>query len=252
MSNSLDLAIQPDNTMPDLPPPSAGQEKAEPYLQKLIQLIEQDKLLVAHTDLKKFDPNSIQDHYQLELKDYQVEISHSKQPDSGKDFYTLLFNNLKKIEEGCSQKIILAYLHLSEDQFNRFAKLADEQIAKKKREAEEKRFLEAMQPVDQALDNLLGPKPTKESDNNLLENNFELADVASEPEDSKEEVTKEEFEEDQPQLLSDKPDTFPKASEIVSTAISKDPTISSKEESSTPDLSTSTHPSSSLPSTSIT
>lgn len=135
-------------------PPVGDPQKAEKYLNQLIEFIRQDKLLVSHTDLKKFDPSSLQDHYQLELQDYQIEVSHSKQADSGKDFYTILFNNLKNVREGCHEKIILAYLNLTSDQFQKFRAIADLQIEKRKKEAEEKRFNEAIAPIEKVFRNL--------------------------------------------------------------------------------------------------
>ncbi|MBI2196253.1 hypothetical protein HYU45_01430 [Candidatus Daviesbacteria bacterium] len=138
-----------------LPPPSGGSEKADLYLNQLIELINEDKLIVSHTDLAKFDPTSLQDHYRLDLKDYEVEVSHSKQADTGKDFYVLLFNNLKSINEGCTEKVILAYIHITEDQFAKFKTVAETQIERKRKEAEEKRFKEVMAPIDQALEKLV-------------------------------------------------------------------------------------------------
>ncbi|MBI2597354.1 hypothetical protein HYW41_04310 [Candidatus Daviesbacteria bacterium] len=137
-----------------LPPPSGDCEKAEKYISQLINLIKIDKLTVTHTDLSKFDPSSLQDHYRLDLKDYEIEISHSKEPDSGQDFYVILFNNLKYINQQCSEKVILAYMHLNETLFISFKTTADEQLEKNRKEAEEKRFKEAMNPIDQALEQL--------------------------------------------------------------------------------------------------
>lgn len=153
MSDQPVSASQTDNT-PKLPPPSGDPQKADHYVARLIELIKQDKLIVSRTDLSKFDPSALQNHYRLDLQDYEVEISHSKQPDSGKDFYVILFNNLKNISNQCSEKIILAYIHLSENQFTNFKSVADEQLERKRREAEEKRFKEAMAPIDQALEQL--------------------------------------------------------------------------------------------------
>lgn len=155
-------ADTPVQDTPKLPPPKGDGEQAEKYLDKLIDLLKSDKVLVSQTDLKKFDPGALQNHYLLTLESYQVEVSHSKQPDSGQDFYVLLFNNLKQIKEGCNEKVILAYMPLSSDQFQKFKIVADEQIEKKKREAEEKRFKEAMAPIDQALENLNLENPQPE------------------------------------------------------------------------------------------
>lgn len=137
-----------------LPPPSGDPQKAEDYLQKLIRLIRDDKLLVTHTDLQKIDPGSLQDHYRNDLGDYDVEVSHSKQPDTGQDHYVIIFNNLNQIKDGCAQKAVLAYLHLTEQQFQRFKEISDDQIERKRREEEERRFKEAMSPVDEAIKKL--------------------------------------------------------------------------------------------------
>jgi|GEM_PF-2202708 hypothetical protein len=144
-----------------LPPPSGNAEKADQYLTQIIELINKDKLTVLHTDLARFDPTSLQDHYRLDLNDYEVEISHNKQPDSGKDFYIMLFNNLKVVGERCTEKIILAYIHLNAGQFAKFKTIANDQLERKRKEAEEKRFKEAMTPIDSVLDqlNTENPKP---------------------------------------------------------------------------------------------
>lgn len=147
---------QTDNTAIE-PPPSGDPKKADRYVSQLIELIDTDKLLVSHTDLARFDPTSLQDHYRLDLKDYEVEVSHTKQPDSGKDFYIILFNNLKYISQQCTEKIILAYIHLSESQFKNFKSAADKQLEKIKKAEEEKRFKEAMSPIDEILDELATP-----------------------------------------------------------------------------------------------
>lgn len=167
MPNQPLSSEQTDNAIP-LPPPVGDQKKADFYLAKLIDLINTDKLVVSRTDLSKFDPTSLQDHYRLDLKDYEVEISHNKQPNSGQDFYIILFNNLKHINDSCTEKVILAYIHLSDDQFAKFKVVADDQLERKKKEAEEKRFKEAMTPIDQALEELsLSPQPVEEEQSNI-------------------------------------------------------------------------------------
>src|SRR5438270_150864 len=133
-------------------PPSGNAQKAEEYLVKLIELINQDKLTVWQTNLLKFDPSNLQDHYRLELKDYSVEISHSKQPNSGADSYIMLFTNLKYVSEGCSEKIILAYLNLSSEQFHRLKQVANSQQERIKKIHEEQRFKQVMDPIDKALE----------------------------------------------------------------------------------------------------
>lgn len=142
------------NDKPQIPPPGGTPEQAEKYVSQIIDLIEQDKLQVVHTDLAKFDPSNLQDHYRLELKDYNVEISHSKNPDNGKDSYIILFTNLQSIRDGCTEKIILAYMHLDPLQFKRFVTSAHEQNTRNKKIEEDKRLQEALQPIDQVLDQL--------------------------------------------------------------------------------------------------
>ncbi len=166
------MSGQPLQTDTSLPPPSGDTEKADKYLAQLIELINEDKLIVSHTDLSKFDPTSLQDHYRLDLKDYEVEVSHNKQANTGKDSYIILFNNLKSLNEKCTEKVILAYLYLTADQFAKFKTIADDQIERKRKEAEEKRFKEAMAPVDQALEQLTASSPAvtiEEDTDNLAE-----------------------------------------------------------------------------------
>lgn len=145
-----------DNSAATLPPPIGDSEKAETYLGQITDLLTSDKLLVSHTDLSKFDPTSLQDHYRMDLANYEVEVSHNKKPDSGEDFYVILFNNLKKVNDQCTEKVILAYMHLTDTQFQKFKTVADDQIERKRKEAEEKRFKEAMAPIDSALESLSG------------------------------------------------------------------------------------------------
>lgn len=157
------------NNTSSLPPPSGDPEKADHYICKLIELINSDKLAISQTDLSKFDPTSLQNHYRLDLKDYGVEVSHTKQPDSGKDFYIILFNNLKYISGQCTERVILAYMHLTEAQFKSFKSASDKQLERKRKEAEEKRLKEAMAPIDQVLEQLSAPplKPEGSSSLNL-------------------------------------------------------------------------------------
>ncbi len=131
-------------------PPMGDFERAEKYITQLINLIKQNKLLAHHTDLTKFDPSALEDHYRLDLADYQIEISHSKQPDSGKDLYIMLFNNTK-LPENSLEKTLLAYMYLTPDQFQSFKTAANNQIETLRKEEEEKRLQEALSPIDQAL-----------------------------------------------------------------------------------------------------
>ncbi|MCR4306107.1 MAG: hypothetical protein NUV73_03430 [Candidatus Daviesbacteria bacterium] len=149
-----------------LPPPCGDSEKADHYLAQLIDLMNEDKLIASHTDLAKFDPTSLQDHYRMDLKEYEVEVSHNKQANTGKDFYILLFNNLKSVNEKCTEKVILAYINIDEDQFAKFKIVADNQLERKRKEAEQKRFKAAMTPIDQALEQASStPEPKEESVN---------------------------------------------------------------------------------------
>lgn len=139
---------------PQSPPPQGDQKKAEKYLSKLTDLIRRDKITVVHTDLNKFNLESIQDHYQIDLKDYEVEVSHSKHPDSNQNFYVMVFNNIKQVKDGCAEKIILAYINLTENQFREFKTSCESLLEKKRQEEEQKRFQEALQPVDSILGDL--------------------------------------------------------------------------------------------------
>lgn len=145
--------VQPTTPAPT-PPPHGDEKSAEKYLQKLLLLIDQNKVTVEHTDLKKYDLSTMQDHYLVDLTEYEVEVSHSKQPDTNKDFYVMLFNSIKKVQAECTHKVILAYIHLNEDQFRNFKSTAQGYIDRKHREEEEKHFQLAMEPIDHLLENL--------------------------------------------------------------------------------------------------
>lgn len=138
----------------NLPPPGGDPAQAEKYINQLIELIDTDKLDVLHTDLAKFDPSSLEDHYRIELQDYRVEISHSKYPNSGKDSFIILFTNIKNLADGESEKIILAYMHLDPDQFAKFKKASQQHFDRKSKAEEEKRLNEALLPINEALTNL--------------------------------------------------------------------------------------------------
>lgn len=133
-------------------PPRGDTEKAEKYINQLVDLINRKKIEVFRTDLKKFDPTSLQDHYTIALKDYQIEISHSKHPNSGKDSYVMIFNNLKNISNASSEKVILAYTYLADSHFSKFKIVADRQLEEKRRALEDKRFKEAIAPIDNLLE----------------------------------------------------------------------------------------------------
>ena len=138
------------------PPPSGNPKQAEKYVDQLINLLQSDLLTINHTDLARFDPSSMQDHFNINLKDYQVEISHSKHPESSKDSYVMLFTNLKKITVG-SEKVILAYMHLADTQFMHFRKAYSQQVERRRKAEEERRLKEAMAPIDNALGQLSSP-----------------------------------------------------------------------------------------------
>lgn len=148
------------------PPPAGDARQAEKYVDQLADLINQEKLIVAQTDLSKFNPSNLQLHFRMDLQDYTVELSHTKQPQSDKDLYNLIFTNTKQIQDGTADKVILAYFHLAEDQFAKLKTAASQQIARIKRAEEEKRLKEALAPIDQALENITFPKgetPTAEN-----------------------------------------------------------------------------------------
>lgn len=136
-------------------PPQGDYQKAEEYVSKLTKLISLDKLHVVKTDLQKFDPTSLQNHYRIDLTDYNIEVSHSKDPDSLKDSYIMIFTNVSKINaSNLNQKIILAYLHLTQNQYQRFKEEANDQLEKIRKIEEGKRFTEAAEPIEKILDNL--------------------------------------------------------------------------------------------------
>lgn len=186
--NTSTLQPNPNQEMPQEPPPPAGDsEKADKYLRQLIELVNQDKLPVYHTDLKKFDINSIQDHYRMDFNEYEVEVSHSKQPDTGQDFYILLFNNIKKIEtagESCVNKVILAYTHLTEVQFEDFKEAAEALFERKRKKEEAKRFAGAMAPIDKILSDLSSTL-SEEASSAPAEQNTDLADFTDKSDEPK-------------------------------------------------------------------
>lgn len=160
-------------------PPQGDSKKADKYLNWLITLINQDKLTVVHTNLSKFNPTDLQDHYRVELKDYYVEVSHSKQADSGTDSFVLIFNNFKQVGEGC-EKIILAYTYLTKDQYQHFKDTAEEQLERFRRIEEEKRFNEALTPIDELLE---------QADNSEQATSDSQADAASSQDQPKDQLT---------------------------------------------------------------
>lgn len=151
----------PDQASPT-PPPGGSTEKAQKYIDWLVKLIDSNKLTAAQSNLSKFNISDMEDHYRISLKDYEIEVSHSKNPESGQDLYIMLFNNLSLIGEHC-QRVILAYIHLTAEQFNQFKRSAQGQIDRAKQLEEDKRFTQTMTQVDQELENLVNePQPVPE------------------------------------------------------------------------------------------
>lgn len=145
---------EPTNAAATQPPPAGDLPKAERYLNWLMDLITHDKVIVEHTDLQKFESTTLQDHYQISLDDYVVELSHNRNAEADKNTYVMLFNNIHRINMGTATKVILAYIPLTEQQFQEFKYTADDQIARKKKEYEDKRFKDAMAPLDELLEKL--------------------------------------------------------------------------------------------------
>lgn len=149
--------------MPDNPPPAGTTTEAQKYINSFVGLLNQDKIAVTHTNLDKFNPSSIQDHYKIDLGEYEVEVSHSRHPDSGQNFYVMLFNNLQKLrveyqDNSNPSKAVLAYLHLTEEQFKYFKTSATNYLERRGKEEEEVRFKEAISPIDKILDYKLNPE----------------------------------------------------------------------------------------------
>jgi 3-polyprenyl-4-hydroxybenzoate decarboxylase len=63
----------------------------------------------------------------------------------------MIFNNLKNISEGSGERVILGYIYLADSQYAKFKIVADNQIEARRRAAEEKRFNEAVEPIDKLL-----------------------------------------------------------------------------------------------------
>lgn len=146
------------------PPPKGDTVEADKYTEQLCGLIVNNKILISHTDLNKFDLANLQDHYKMDLGDYEVEVSHTKQPDSGKDFFVMLFTNLKKVQENgatCTNKVVLAYINLTEEQFRAFKNATYDQLEAQRRKEEAQRFRQAIAPIDQLLATISSnPEPT--------------------------------------------------------------------------------------------
>lgn len=182
MANSSD-----HNSNPLSKPPEGSFEKAEKYISKLVHLMDTTHVIVNHSDLSKFDPGSMQDHYWVDLQEYRIEVSHSKQPNSGQDAYVLVFTNLQRIkdelaqnpDQECLQKVILAYSKLNAQQFQRFKTSAKNQLEERRRIEEDKKFQDALKPIDNLLDN---PSNTIETEANSEPKN-QLKDGVLKPEE---------------------------------------------------------------------
>ncbi len=135
-----------DNT-----PPKGDIEKAEKYVNQLVDLLNRKKIETSKTDLRKFDPTYLQNHYTINLKEYQIEISHSTHQDTGKHSYVMIFNNLGNLSQAGGGKAILAYIYLTDSQFSKFKIVADRDIEERRRVEEEKRFNEAIKPIEDIL-----------------------------------------------------------------------------------------------------
>lgn len=134
-------------------PPTANSTQGQKYIKQLVELVNQDRLEADHSDLTKFDASCMQDHYRINLDRYEVELSHSKHPETGEDVYILLFNGLKSVKnEG--DRVILSYVHVTKDQFETLKEVCDKQAERLSAKREEERFHEVMKPIDQALEEI--------------------------------------------------------------------------------------------------
>lgn len=181
--------------MPDQPfreeiqpkPPQGSEKKASEYITQLVGLINQDKLIVSHTDLSKHDPSNLQDHYRIQLKEYMVEVSHSKDATSGRDSFVLLFTNVKNIRDGCNEKLILGYLHLNSDQFNQFRLSSKAQVIRIKKQEEEATFSQNLKPIDEVLSQLASgqfdtnPSPSVPEVQSPLSSNQQITPEENQP-----------------------------------------------------------------------
>lgn len=162
-------------------PPQGSEQKASEYITQITDLVNQDKLIVKHTDLSKHDPSNLQDHYRIELKEYMVEVSHSKDANTGRDSFVLLFTNLKNIRDGCSEKLILGYVHLTPQLFNQFKTAGVTQEARIKRQEEERLFNQNLQPINEALSEIASGKIITEPTPSIPESSTVLETAASQP-----------------------------------------------------------------------
>lgn len=153
--SSPNTRSEPENTQGQKTlPPIGDVSKAEKYINQLIELMNKDKCTVTQSDLAKFGQSHMQEHFRISLGTYDAEVSHSLNQNQ-KDTYILLFTNTQQIKEGKAQDAILAYINLSSELYNELKASIETHIERKIKEAEQKRFNEAMQPIDDFIDQAL-------------------------------------------------------------------------------------------------
>ena len=161
---------------PNLPPPGGDEKKAQHYVDTLTSLISNDKVSVTQTDLSRFNSVSMEDHYRIDLHDYDAELSHNKNPDTGEETFVMIFNSINKFDMGSPKPIILAYMRLTSDQFMNIKQVSDEQIERTRKRAEEERFNDTMAPVDHLLNQLSGGSPSVSEDDKTIDRALEMMD----------------------------------------------------------------------------
>lgn len=137
------------------PPPFGDAQKAERYLSTIVGLINLDKIKVTPTNLNQLAQSSLKDHFRINLEEYEIEISHNRSLETKISTFVMLFSNTSLLKVGKADKVILAYLHLNEDQFNLFREAAFDQIERGQKHIAEEKFREVMAPIDQIFEKLL-------------------------------------------------------------------------------------------------
>ena len=150
------------------PPPVGDPQKAERYLSTIVGLINLDKIQVSPTDLSAFPQSTLKDHFRIKLQDYEIEISHNRAPETNNPSFIMLFSNSSLLKLGKADKVILAYLHLKEDQFNLFREAAFDQIERGQKQKDEEKFKEVMAPIDQIFEKLLSQSFEEQSPEDKL------------------------------------------------------------------------------------
>src|SRR4051812_22041908 len=130
------MEIMPDQNAQNQLPPNADAQRAKQYVEQIIPLINSDQLMVKHINLSEFDPTHIQDHYQIDIENFGIEISHTKKPDTGQDIYVMIFNQLNQTPE----KTLLAFAYIEKEQFMSIKTAADNQDKRQKDKIEAARF----------------------------------------------------------------------------------------------------------------